>query len=96
MAEVLRLYFADVLTADIGDYGYQTDCQGDFLAGDCDLRADWLITNPPFVLFDSFAVRAVAKYDNVALLARVQALEGQKRHRALWKKAPPHGSFGFY
>lgn len=89
MAQVLAERFAEVTTADIVDYGYPLNCVGDFLRGQCGQDADWLITNPPFVLFDDFAIRAVRQYPNVALLARLQALEGQRRFARLWSQNPP-------
>jgi len=48
-----------------------------------------LITNPPFKLFNEFATRAIDEYDNVALLARLQALEGLKRYDTIWSARKP-------
>jgi len=89
MADVLQERFGGIVTADINDYGYPLDYVGDFLAEEFTPLTDWLITNPPFKLLDGFIHVATEYYERFAFLARVQALEGQKRYRKIWSKHPP-------
>lgn len=59
---------------------------GDFVRGDLDEvgdpRADWIVTNPPFVLGEAFVRTAWARARRgVAMLLRLQFLEGAARFR---------------
>jgi hypothetical protein len=93
MAEVLRDYFADVRSSDLADYG-RGDEVGSFVDGG-DGRmlpgngADWIITNPPFVLALDFAQRAAREARvGAAMLVRLAFLEGVARH-AFFAASPP-------
>lgn len=52
-------------------------------------RYDWAITNPPFIHALSFVHRMLATAQNVAVLARLQWLEGKGRYERLWNVMPP-------
>src|SRR5215471_9389533 len=57
MADVLREYFSSVVASDVADYGYGE--VRDFLAEPAQ-QSDWVVTNPPYVLAERFAARAIA------------------------------------
>lgn len=88
LATVLGDWFSEVITADIVHHGFDLDAVDDFTNPTFTPSADWLITNPPFKLFDRFAEEAISRYKNVALLGRVQALEGKRRYKVVWKNTP--------
>lgn len=51
---------------------------------------DWVVTNPPYLLGEEFAHRGLAAASQgVALLLRLQFLEGQGRHHRLFSVTPP-------
>lgn len=95
MAAPLREYFADVYASDV--FGYGSDHQDDtvdFL----DLAAyrvrrkapDWIITNPPFKVAETFALNALAiANEGVALLVRTSWLEGAGRYERLFAQHRP-------
>jgi len=93
MASVLGERFGRVVTNEPFDWGFEPDYRYDFISSSLILAnetgADWLITNPPFKLFDEFALAGVSNFQNVALLARLQALEGGKRYEKLFSVYPP-------
>lgn len=90
MALALADYFRDVSASDIFDYGYAS--VADFLHPDTgeNLQADWIITNPPFNLAAEFIQKAlgIAKR-GVAMLVRMQFLEGEGRFDRLFVRRPP-------
>jgi hypothetical protein len=94
MALALEDYFRDVSAADIFDYGFAS--VADFLHPDTyphggdDLEVDWIITNPPFNLALEFIQKAltIAKR-GVAMLVRMQFLEGEGRFDRLFIRRPP-------
>lgn len=93
MAEVLRERFARVHASDIHDYG-RGYASGDFTGGagraECPFRADWIITNPPFVHAQDFAARALTEArEGVALFVRSAWVEGAERYDTLFKPHPP-------
>jgi hypothetical protein len=77
MAEALRPYFRKVIVGDAYDYGYAP--VRDFLTHPYG-PVDWVITNPPFRLASEFIIRGweISRV-GVAMFARTQFLEGQKR-----------------
>jgi hypothetical protein len=94
IAEVLREYFGSVDAGDIHDYGYGDEI-GDFLG--CavpsdDLRADWIITNPPFGdKAEAFILHALEHARvGVAMFLRLQWLESVGRYERIFAKQPPY------
>jgi hypothetical protein len=93
MAHALADYFpAGVACSDIHDYG--GGVVRDFLDPDvvpmCGMDAfDWIVTNPPFNLGEAF-VRQGLKHATrgVAMLLRLNFLEGQKRFDLLFGETP--------
>jgi len=51
-------------------------------------EVDWIITNPPYSLATEFAEHALDCANNVALLCKIQFLEGVKRFE-FFKNHPP-------
>lgn len=67
-----------VFSSDLIDRGYGK--QKDFLADDNVIKAETIITNPPFSLFQQFAEQALRLANKkVILFGKLQALEGVKR-----------------
>lgn len=93
MVRPLAEYFGAVHASDIHDYGGNAvhDFLGDgLLAAPAPVRADWVITNPPFNRAAAFALRAMALgVDGVALLVRSAFLEGVTRGAELFDPYPP-------
>jgi hypothetical protein len=99
MVRALEEYFGAVHASDIHDYGAgfrvadflvrraePTLWSQDAPAPEC----DWLITNPPFRLAEEFAhVAFEHAAEGVALLCRLQFLEGGDRFRSLFAPRPP-------
>lgn len=76
------------VSSDIFDYGAGYGV-GDFLENTDRSGCRSLITNPPFKHTEAFLRHAMdLEYDEIALLLRVQFLEGIGRH-ALFKEYPP-------
>ena len=92
MVKALREYFEKVEGSDVHDYGAGLRLQ-DFLLplrrGEYD-SVDWVITNPPFRLAAEFFDQAIyAAREGVALLCRLQWLEGKKRWDFIFGPRPP-------
>ncbi|CAO3404283.1 SAM-dependent DNA methyltransferase [Azospirillum palustre] len=89
MALPLAEYFGTVHASDVHHYGFG-DGVHDFLGMvPAPVRADWIITNPPFRLGVQFARRAVELAGfGVALLVRTAFLESVDRHR-FFTEFPP-------
>lgn len=88
MVRPLREYFANVRASDVRSYGCDGQEVVDFLF--CPpATADWIITNPPFRLAKEFALEAMKRAPNVALLVRTAFLEGGDRFRTLFDPCPP-------
>jgi hypothetical protein len=86
----LKDYFEDCHASDIYQYG-SVPIVRDFLIRNGDNpNVDWVITNPPFMLAEQFAYRAleVAKH-GVALIVRSAWLEGKDRYKNLFSKMRP-------
>lgn len=98
MAEVLREYFGQVYASDVFDYGVGYS-QGSFVSkhvglvddrSHCPFAPDWIITNPPFIISQEFALRALEEARvGVALLVRTQWLEAETRYEAILRDRPP-------
>lgn len=80
MAGVLQNYFETVYTTDILD-------GTDFLKSSID-AADWIITNPPFLLAEDFIRRAAKIEKPFAFLLKSQYWHASKR-MALFEEIPP-------
>ena len=93
MSEVFKEHkFKDVVSTDIQDWGYGglnavTSFQDAVKGG---AKEDLIVTNPPYADMADFVDLAFeASRECVALLTRIQFLEGQKRYHGLFKKNPP-------
>lgn len=88
MALVLAEYFRDAHASDIFDYGFGR--VADFLHPDYSRRTGWIITNPPFNRAVEFVEQALKLAQvGVAMLVRMQFLEGQERYARLFSQRPP-------
>lgn len=89
MAMPLREYFDEVYASDIVDRGYGEVV--DFLGDHYKPKSvDWVIMNPPFNLAEQFVVRALdVAEEGVAVLARLNFLEGTGRYKRLYSVTPP-------
>ena len=87
MSRALREYFCSVSSSDVFDYGYGV--VRDFLSG-TNMCFPWIITNPPFVLAEEFALTAI-KFSSIgcAMLVRTTFLEGCGRFARLFSTNPP-------
>ncbi len=91
MAYGLSDYFADMILTDIHDHGCkELHHVVDFLSEDLDdLEADWIVTNPPFILGEAFIRIAMPRARRgVAMLLRLVFLEGGKRFHLLHEDCP--------
>ena len=62
----------------------------DFLLSDNDEKYDIIVTNPPFKYCQEFVLKALGKATKkVAMLMKIQFLEGQKRYDKIHKVTPP-------
>lgn len=78
-----------VVASDIFSYGYGT-APHDFLHDVPLIEADWIITNPPFSIACEFTVRALdLAAEGVAMLVRMQWIEGAGRYEKLFRDRPP-------
>ena len=89
MAKVLKEYFDSVDSSDIYNYGYGE--VRDFTKAAPDTpNYDWVITNPPFRLAESFINQALKiASSGVAILARTVFIESIGRYDRLFSKTPP-------
>ena len=92
MARVLQEFFRSVYASDKYEYGYGGI--DDFLDPNAQFPRfafDWIITNPPFGGRElPFILRALQLAQNVAMLVRVQVLEGVQRFLRLFYGRPPN------
>jgi hypothetical protein len=88
MAIPLDQAFDHVFASDVADWGHGSRRDLDFTfatAGDAPWPVDWVITNPPFVLAERILDRALSiARQGVALLLRLQWLEGEERFRLIF------------
>lgn len=90
MSAVLTETFGRVLATDIHDYGLGG--VRDFLVDEVGPgpHVDWIIMNPPFVRLEAFVAKALRRARRgVAVLCRLQALEGVGRYEGLWSRYRP-------
>lgn len=75
-----------VFISDLYDYGLEDAWHGvDYLTEPLPEGCEGVVTNPPFRLAAEFAKKAIAETNYVALLLRLQFLEGVKRQDFLQK-----------
>lgn len=98
MAAVLDEYCDNVFASDIYNYPMADGRDAfatriathDFLSEDHECDVDWVITNPPFSLAHAFLARALTCASRgVALLLRIQWMEGQDRYKDVFTPTPP-------
>ena len=90
MVKALREYFEEVKGSDVHDYGAGFRTEDFLMPFPMEPVFNWIITNPPFRLAEQFANRALEfAMDGVALLCRLQWLEGGSRYTGLFEKTPP-------
>lgn len=90
LANTLREYGANVFENDKYDYGNPNSSLGDFLNPDYHKEADYIITNPPFILAEEFVLKALMLARHmVCVFERTNFLEGKGRHERLFSKTPP-------
>lgn len=88
MSRPLTEYFKEVHSSDIQDFGFG-DVE-DFLFPTYELRAHWVITNPPFVLAEQFIEKSLDLCSvGCAVLVRSAFAEGGQRYKNLFSKTPP-------
>ena len=89
MSKVLKEYFGEVQSYDVEDYGYAE--RRDFLRHPHKVESfDWVITNPPFKLAESFVLTALPiARRGVAILARTVFIESVGRYERLFLNNPP-------
>lgn len=93
MSRPLGEHFLRVHSTDVAKYGYpwQADV-ADFLwpSVEAPFPVQWVITNPPYRLAMPFIRRALLHAtEGVAMLVRMQFLEGQERYRSLFSVDRP-------
>ncbi len=86
--------FGRAFATDVHDWGYGAVRDLDFSfcgPGEAPWPVDWVITNPPFTLAAMFARRGLAiARRGVALLLRLQWLEGGERYHQFFAPGAPH------
>ena len=88
MARALEEYFDHVTASDTSEYGFGEQC--DFLRYHPTKKMDWVITNPPFRLAESFLSQAYSiATHGIALLVHTAFVEGVGRHKRVFSKFPP-------
>ncbi len=97
MVRPLKEYFEFVWFADKYEYEtlfeYYTEDfleRGGYFLPDNPKPVDWVITNPPFIQAEMFALRAIEQARvGVALLVRSNFAEGRGRYERLFRERPP-------
>jgi hypothetical protein len=82
---ISKLLPPDTISTDLIDRGYG-ESGIDFLK--TYKQVDWIITNPPYSLATEFVEHSLECANNVALLCKIQFLEGVKRYK-FFKEHPP-------
>jgi len=94
MALPLHGLFRRVFSSDVADWGFGDVRNLDFsmcTADDAPWSVDWIITNPPFTIAETFARRGLAiARRGVALLCRLQWLEGEERYFDFYREGAPY------
>ncbi|MBZ6078898.1 hypothetical protein [Microvirga puerhi] len=90
MSDVLAEYAGEVVCSDIANYGFGA-IQADYLTmPSLPQRPSWVIFNPPFKSALQFTLKALEEAESgVAVLARSNWKEGQKRYKRLFRDCPP-------
>lgn len=88
MAIPLAEYFDTVIATDIADRGFGQRRDLDFLMSSPEDygEIDWIFFNPPFLLAEQFLFKAksLRPRRGIAMLARLNWLEGQERHQTIF------------
>ena len=88
MSRPLAEVFKTVISSDIQDFGYGE--VSDFLFPSFKTKANFIISNPPFVLADQFIQKSLDLCTvGCAFLVRSAFAEGIKRHETLFSVTPP-------
>lgn len=90
LSEVLKKYNIHGKSSDLIDRNYGE--VEDFLRGETTSWNGDIITNPPFKLANEFITTAINKINvgsKVAMLCRIQLLEGSGRYNNIFRKVPP-------
>jgi hypothetical protein len=89
MSKVLKEYFDIVKSSDAFDYQYGEIVDFSVLSDNTE-SYDWIITNPPFRLAETFVLQALRHARcGVAILARSVFLESVGRYHAIFRDLPP-------
>lgn len=89
LADVLIEHGYDVYGTDIVDRGYSHVVLQDFLECTTPFDGD-IITNPPYKLGTEFVLKALELTKRkVAMVFKLQFVEGVNRYKNLWSKYPP-------
>lgn len=94
-SKLWRLLATDVQKREsaLRDCDWKYGLEYDFLSEDYPYTdgIDYIIMNPPYTLLEPFVMRSLEIADKgVLMLARLQALEGQKRFNNIFKDNPPN------
>ena len=94
MAMPLGEYFTGgVHATDVHDWGFGVRRDLDFTLVDpvaMPLGIDWIVTNPPFTLAERFLDKALGiARAGVAMLLRLQWLEGEERYELIYRNRKP-------
>lgn len=82
----LKIYYKDVFSSDIHDYGYPMERKGDFLKI-TDKIVDNIVTNPPFNISTEFTLHALeCSRKKVAIFNKLTFLEGKARREKLFSR----------
>lgn len=96
ISKVLRAHGYEVESSDLIYRGFGDKEPCDFLANSWEFDGD-IITNPPYKYAQEFVEKAldsISEGHKVAMLLKIQFLEGQKR-RSLFDKTPPEVIYVF-
>lgn len=91
MCAVFEEYgFKRVIASDITDYGYPGTKVNSFQDESIYTMADLIVTNPPYAEMHDFVRNGLRASGRVlALLTRIQFLEGQQRYKKVFSVNPP-------
>lgn len=95
ISQTLLNHGYNVKSSDIHDYGYSSTVVSDFLEQEVVFDGD-IITNPPYNNITPFVLQAYKLCKNkVAMLLKIQFLEGIQRHKEIFKEIPPSKIYVF-
>ena len=79
---------ATVTGSDLVDRGYDGVIVSDFFSNELQIKADWIVTNPPYSMAKEFIDKSLTLANTgVAMFLKIQFLEGQARKE--WFKNSP-------